>query len=423
MAVFFVDRLFLGHYSSEALSCMQIAGPLTWSLYSVLTAYRVGSIATVSRAAGADDHEALREQTAASLLLALGAGLLSLILLPLLPQILALYTAPPAAISGAYGYLSVCIAALPAFCFGVTGTAVMSARGDTRTPFLVGIVKNLINIVLDLVLIFGLAGFPELGLRGAAIATAASWVFEGCVLTVLLCYGSQRIFNGLGGLRRLAFVRIFGAVRRILVVSAPALAERLVFQSGFLIFAALITKLGKEAMAANQAAISVEALSFTSSDAIGLAGAAVVGQRLGAGRPEEARQAAYAALRFALVLLSAAALFYGLAAGWLASLFVSEPGIAGLATTVLIICAFEQPGLAVSDVLSQALRGAGDTRSPLIVALLSVWSVRVFGTWFVTGPLGYGLPAVWWVTTFDWTLRAGIFWWIFERGRWASLRV
>lgn len=426
VAVFFIDRMLLGQYSSDAIAAMQIAGPLNWTLYSLLTCYMVGSVATVARATGAEDKEGVQLYTAVSIRLALIIGVLAMALVFLLPLFLSFYeseTLAQSALDGSYDYLSVVLLAYPLFSLGVTASSIMAATGDTRTPFFVGIITNSVNIVLNYGLIFGHFGLPEWGIYGAAVATACSWGCEAVILGTLIIYGKKAILGRLSMLWFFSRAQQKDALARIFKISVPTFGERMVFHIGFLIFAYLITTISTEAMAANQAVISIESLSFTTSTACGVAAAAIVGQQLGAKNPEAAEVGAIEAMKLALVLLSGAALLYLFAAAPIVSLFTDDPEILRLGVTVLMICALEQPGLAIADVISQSLRGAGDTRSPLLVTLCSTWFIRVSLTWLVVSVFEWGLIGVWYVTAIDWTLRAALLFWIFKRGRWKALKI
>lgn len=426
VAVFFIDRMLLGQYSSDAIAAMQIAGPLNWTLYSLLTCYMVGSVATVARATGAKDQEAVQLYTAVSIRLALVIGILAMALIFLLPLFLSFYESEnlaQSALDGSYDYLSVVLLAYPLFSLGVTSSSIMAATGDTRTPFFVGIITNSVNIVLNYGLIFGHFGLPEWGIYGAAVATACSWACEAVILGTLVVYGKKAILGRLSMLWFFSRVRQKEAIARIFKISIPTFGERVVFHIGFLIFAYLITTISTEAMAANQAVISIESLSFTTSTACGVAAAAIVGQQLGAKNAAAAEVGAFEAMKLALVLLTGAALLYLVAAEPIVSLFTDDPEILRLGVTVLMICALEQPGLAIADVISQSLRGAGDTRSPLLVTLCSTWFIRVSLTWLVVSVFEWGLIGVWYVTAIDWTLRAALLFWIFKRGRWKTLKI
>lgn len=425
VAVFFVDRMLIGQYRAESLAAMQIAGPLTWTLHSILTCFLVGAVALVARATGAKDREGASRAICVTLWLALFAGLVAAALVPFLPAILETYrseTVGDDAIRGAWDYMRAVLPAFPLFCTGLAISSLMGARGNTRTPFLVGIATNLTNVSLNYILIYGRLGAPELGIHGAGLATAASWVVECVILSIVLCRGERRLLDRYSEPFSLAWSEARATLGRMLKIAAPTFSERLVFHAGFLIFAAMITRLGTKAMAANQACIAIESLSFTTSTACGIAAAALVGQRLGARDPQGAVIAAWEAVKLASVFLCSAALIYLLAPELLVSAFSSDPEVIQLGATALLIGVLEQPSLAFADVLSQSLRGAGDTRSPLLVTTLCVWFVRVPGTWLAI-EAGWGLSGVWMVTAVDWAVRGAIIAVIFRSGRWQSIEI
>lgn len=426
MAVFVGDRVMLSNYSPEAIAAMQVSGPMNWTLMACLGIFVVGTVATVARAHGAGRLEDVRAATTVSLGLGFGLGLLATLLLPLIPAIVLLFRSERVsaeALAGAEVYLSTLIASYPIFLLAVAAAHVMSARGDTRTPFLVGLLTNSLNLILNVFLIFGVGGAPELGVQGAAIATAVARVFEGLLLVGLLVAGPRRVFEGLRGVLTARREALATALATILRLSAPSLLERLVYHSGFLAFAALVTRLGTEAMASNQAVLSVESFCFTTTSSCGVAAAAIVGQRLGAERPEEARQGALEALRLALGLMAAAGVIYLAAARPIAGIFHDDPGLVDLSATILMICVLELPGLAVADVIAQALRGAGDTRSPLLVTMVCAWLIRVLGAWIATRVFDFGLVGIWLVTALEWSVKGAILWLIFRRGRWMTVEV
>lgn len=426
MTVFFIDRMLLGRYSADAIASMQIAGPWNWTLYSLLTAFVVGTVATVARATGAKDDDSVQVHAAVSLVMAFGIGLVGATLVVFVPFVLRFYQSEVlsvAALQGAESYLTHVLLAYPLFCIGLTASAIMSARGDTRTPFLVGLITNSVNVAGNYVLIFGAFGAPEWGVKGAAVATAMSWVVECVLLGLCLFYGPRRIYSGLAEFWSKHFGQRHTAAQRILKLSVPTLFERMVFHAGFLLFASFVTRLGTQAMAANQAAISIQSLCFTTSGAVGVAAAAIVGQKLGAQEPEAAVQGVFESMKLVFGILLGVAILYLTMPRFLASMFLKDAATIQLAATVLLICCLEMPGLAVADILAQSLRGAGDTRSPLLVTLGSVWLVRVLGSYLVVFHSDFGLKGIWLVTALDWTVKATVLTWIFRRGRWKTVKI
>jgi Na+-driven multidrug efflux pump len=168
----------------------------------------------------------------------------------------------------------------------------------------------------------------------------------------------------------------------------------------------MIARLGDDVMAANQALISVEAVCFLSGDGFGIAAAALVAQKLGAGRPDEARRCAVVAARYAVVLLTSLGLLF-LATRWaVLPLFSSDARIVGLGASAVPILAIAQPFMAAGIVLAQAVRGGGFTRAVLGVSAVGAFAVRLSCTYLFALSMDLGIRGVWMGSTADWIVRS-----------------
>ncbi len=423
-AVFLADRLMLGAYSAEALASMQITGPVAWSLFSIFTAFSAGTVAVVGRATGASDarraQRVVRGVMAAALVLGLGVGLLGYLLRGPVTDALAGGAATSSQVRAqAQAYLGILLPVAAFDFLSVIATAVMQSSGDTRTPMRVFALAGLVNVFGNWVLVFGHLGAPELGVRGAALGSAAAFVLQGVVLTVLLTTRTSPA--------RLVLGPLDDGVRRelgvVLRVSRATFLEKLVFHAGFLVFVALIGRLGDLAMAANQALIAIESLGFITADGFGVAAGALVAMKLGAGRRPDAARAGWIAMALGAAVLSAVGLLFALFRVPLVGLFSDDPRIVDLGASCLLVAAFAQPLMAVADTLAAALRGAGDTRTPLFTALLSAGLLRNAATYLLAFPLGLGLLGVWIGSTVDWLLRTLVLVVVFARGRWQRIEI
>lgn len=417
--VFLVSRAMVGRYSTTALAAMQICGTITWAAYSIFSASSAGTLAVVARCVGSGDRAGAAAAARASLLFAAGLGVL--VAGPLLVADGALLRllfprADAAVIEQADSYLRVVLPALPLAFVEAVAAAALQGAGDTRTPLLAASAGNVVNVTLSATLIFGRFGLPELGLRGAAVGAAATMSIEGLLLVAALARRSSPL-PLLGG------ADAGEALGRVLRVSLPAFAERVVYQAGYLGFVAIIGLLGAAAMAANQALISVEAICWLSADGFGIAAGALVAQKLGAGRPSEAARAGRTAAWMAMLLLCAFGLVFAAAPRLLMLPFSRDPAIIELGARSLYVAAVAQPFMAIATVLGMGLRGAGATRSVLAVSLLSSLAVRLGATWLFAITLDYGLVGVWMGSTADWVVRTSLLAAIWARGRWRGVVV
>lgn len=416
--VFIVDRAMLGRHGAASLASMQISGPVVWSTFSLLSAFSIGTVALVGRAVGGRDRALATAATRASLGLSIGAGALAAVLgLAALPAIPAVFPSAGADVhAAANAYLVVVMPGMIPLLVSITASAVLAAAGDTRTPFVIGVIGNAINVGINWLLIFGNLGAPELGAQGAAIGSLAAAIVQAVVLVAWLGReGAVAGWRGRGGEA--------DAIRRIVRISIAGFAERIAQHVGYFGYVAVIGALGATAMAANQALISIEAICFMSADGFGIAAAAIVAQRLGARRPGEAVLGAQVATAMAVALLGACGVVFLLAPELLLRAFSDDDAIVRTGLPVMWVAAAAQPFMAVAVVLGESLRGAGDTRSALVVSLVGGLVVRVCATWWLALEMGLGLPGVWLGSTIDWIVRSVLYALIFLRGRWRVTEV
>jgi putative MATE family efflux protein len=421
--VFVVDRIMLGRHGEASLAAMQIAGALEWSIWSVFAAFEVGTIARVGRLVGAGDRRGARQVAWLSLGIALALGVVLALATPLvlaaLPHVVT--RASDGAMSESRGYLGITIASSPLVFLSATAVATLQASGDTRTPLAIGVVANIVHVALNRVLILGAFGVvPAMGARGAGISTAVTFAIQAVLAIAALTDRSRP-----ASLRASSTERAHGEERAsareeaiaLVRVGAPAFVERVVYHVGYLTYALVVTRLGDASMAANQSLISVESICFLSGDGFGVAAAALVAQKLGAGNKAEARSAAWIATRYAVVTLTT----FGLAVLALRDLilpvFSADPAVTAIGRATVPVLAVAQPFMAIGIVLAQALRGAGKTRQALGVSIIGAVIVRVGATYLFALGMGLGLMGVWMGSTTDWLVRAAVLGALFRPSR------
>lgn len=421
--MFFVDTAMIGRLDENALAAMGVAGPVSFTIVAVLASVATGTVATVARAWGARDRAKAGLEAASAVVLAAALGLpLTLFGVLVMPELAGFFPVPdaPGADAAARGFLRFEGAAFLFLSVDLAATGILRGAGSTRVPMLATLVANLVNVLLNWVFIYGNLGAPAMGVPGAGLATAVAMAVQALISFGYLWTARSPVRISLAGLRAVSRE----SLARLLRVSLPAALEPLVMQTGFLAFTKLVTLLGPSALAAHRTALAVESLTFMGGYGFVMAGSALVGQALGERRPDRAARALFECARLAVLAMSSMGLLFFLVPEPFVAIFASGPetaAAAALAAACLRIAAVAQPFMALAMSLAGGLRGAGDTRSPVAVALLGVWLVRVPVAWALAFPMGLGLRGIWITMIVDWAVRALVLGLAVRRGRWKSI--
>jgi multidrug resistance protein, MATE family len=416
--ILFTDRLILGRFSDAALASMQVSGPVLWSVFSLFGAFGIGVLAVIGRAVGEGNREKVARAmgTAIALALVLGSivGLFGYFFTESITGLIVGDDLASSAKEMAHIYMGTVFLSGPLMMLGSVNIVAFQASGDTKTPMWLTGAAGFLNLGLSWVLVFGGFGLPAMGILGAALGTVAAsfWNAFGGLLLMYLKKAAIRP----------AVPRI-ASLSAIMKVAWPAFGEKFLFHFGFLVFAGYVGRLGEEAMTAHQALMAIESLGFIAASAFGIAAGALVAQKLGAKRPEEARMSGYISARLGTSVLCCIGLFFFLFAEPLLGLFTANPAIISVGVECMLIAAVAQPLMALTDVYAGALRGAGDTKTPMLVALVGPLLVRLSACWLFAYQLELGLVGIWLGSTLDWSVRAFSLWLVYRRGKWMYIDV
>lgn len=414
------DMMFVGQLGAEAIAGVGLGGQLTIFLQVLFMGLAVGNTALVARAVGAGDKRAAERVAKQSLTLAVVLALIVGVATFLVADaIVPVMGATENVNKIASGFLR--IVSLFAVVMGLMfiGGGTLRGAGDTFTPMLITGFINVINIGLGYAFIFGNFGFPRLGPLGSAAATTLARTVGAAMMLYALFKRTKILPLSLRG--DWGFHR--DVIARILNIGLPGAAEQVVFQLGFLAFAAMAVSLGTQDYAAQQIAFTINSFSIMPAFAFGVAATTLVGQNLGAKDPARAEQSAYEALKNGTLWMVVMGIAFLIWREPLIRLFTNDPTVWQPAGMCLTFIAFGQPLLAVSVVLASALRGAGDTRATLAVTFAGIWLMRV-GLGYVLGIIwGLGLFGMWIAWFGDFAVRAGLVTLRFRTGKWKTLRV
>lgn len=410
----------LGYGPAIAIASIGVAVTAVWVCLTAFFAVNVGVTALVARATGANDKPLAAKAVGQGILLGLvvGAGMVA-IAAPLASLITGVLGVTGQVASLGATYIRVFSLALPATGAASASTAAMRGAGDARRPLVVMMVVNGANIVGSWTLMNGLPalGIPAIGVIGSACGAAAGWTLGAGLAIFLLTRQHRRAphltWSALRPDRDIA--------RRILRVGLPTAAELVVFQIGVVVFNRLVVGLGATAYAANTTINTVENLGSLPGFGFAVATTALVGQALGAADPELAIRATWAALRPCVCmvgLLGATAL---IVPHLLLGLFVADPSVVSAGDVAMRLSLFTLPASGMAFVLNGALRGAGDTRFPVLVRASGTWGIRVPIALCLIPLLA--LPGARVAMAMDFCTQAGLSYWRFKSGKWRRARV
>lgn len=415
-----VDTFLVGHLGADALAGVGLASILYWVPISGMMAIGIGATAVVARNVGAGNPQRSEVTLRSAQMLALIWGLaMAAVYFVAAAPMLRVMGAEPAALSQGVDYMQAAALGIPFYSVLFASNACLQGAGDTRTPMLIMLVVNLINGVLSWVLINGVGPFPEYGVQGAGLGYVGAAI-AGVVLAAYSVLRRHSVVHlSLSKVTSIESVE----TRRILKVGLPTGVEQLQFMASFLLYTRIIATLGTTALAAHQVALRIEGLTFQPGFALGVAATTLVGQALGAKRPDLAEKAAVAAGRIAFVFMTAVGVTLMIFGGPITRLFIDDDEVVDIGRKLLLIFGIALPALSISMSLGGALRGAGDTRAVLGIMTIGVWGVRLVPAYFLAVVVGLGVPGAWLAAVMDINVRAILMFLRFRQGRWKRIDV
>lgn len=402
LSVSMVDTYLVGHLGAVATGAGGLANQFVTFANMLFGAAGIASVAVVARSIGARDEPAANRCLGQAVSLALIAGVVvALLCQALAPAIMhAMGTGGEVGASGAR-YLRIVSLGFPFAALMLVSNASMRGAGNTVTPMIISLIYSIVNIAVAWVLVKGAGPVASLGLAGSAVGQVIGYSAGGLVGAGVLLVGRRPLRL----MPRLIVPNPY-ELRRLMRVAAPAVAEEVLMRLGHLTFIRFVVGLGTTALAAHILVVNAQSLPYMPGAAFGYASASLVGQSLGAGTPERARQAGYHAAAMSGVVMGLFGLIFALFPAWVIGLFTGDPEVIRAATGALRISALMQIPMALLTVFSQSLRGAGDTRFPMLINGLGLWLFRV-PAGFIAGVLLRGqMTHMWGVVVFDMTVRA-----------------
>ena len=386
-----VDTWLVSSLGAIALAGVGTAIQFMFFIISALSAISVGSAVLVAQSVGARDLVRAGNLAKQSLVWSLIISVpLSLIGLFNAHTLVGVFGMEPAVNAIGAAYLQVTMGTVVVLVMLIIGGGVLRGAGDSRTPMLVTALANVINVGLAYVLIYGKLGFPEMGAVGSAWATFIARLIALALLLYALWQGRNNVTIRGGASWR----PNWQVARQLLKIGVPAAVEQMLMSSAFLVMTMVISHLGTVALAAQRVAMNAMSLSFLPGFGFSIAATALVGQSVGARRPEEGQAAARIATRWAMIWMGCLGVIFLIFAPQIMGFFSDDPAVIEIGAAGLRVVALTQPFWALGFVNAGALRGTGNTQFPLRVNAVGIWTAVGLGAFFVNF-VSPTLAAVW----------------------------
>ena len=363
----------VGGLGPDAIAAAVTGQRVTFILQAVLTGVLAGSTALIARNWGANNKEEAGIFFSRTIQLVIFLALISAILIWKFAEPLVIFFGLKGdALVLSTQYLKSIAPFYLAYGCGLGLITALRAIGDVKTPLVIGVIMNLFAVFFMLVLVNGWLGFPEYGVVGAALGNGVSFVIGAALLIVFWLSNQLKV----------KYSSIFHfdiqRVKAIFEVGLPAALEQVIFQIGITAFLILVAFYGTEAYAAY--GIGVQILSFSVGMGFGfsIAGATLVGQHLGAKDEEQAKRAGWGAMRLSILSMTFFGILIVIFAEPLARYMIDNDEVVRLTVIFIWLLGSMQPLMAIEFSLGGALRGAGDTKTPLVITLTCLLFIRVF---------------------------------------------
>ena len=414
-----VDVFWVGRLGADAVATVGLTESLLSLVFAIGLGLSLSTTAMVARRIGEKDPEGAAVAGVQAIILGLATSLL--LGLPCVfyaPDLLRLMGASPQVVATGSGYARIALGGSGAIMMLFLNNAIFRGAGDAAIAMRLLWVSNIINLVLDPCLIFGLGPFPKLGVTGAALATFTGRSIGVAYQFYRLLRGSERIRI----LRRQLHVN-FSVLFRLLRVSLTGILQFAIAHTSWIGLVRIVSIFGSAALAGYTIAIRIVIFIILPSWGLSNAAATLVGQNLGAKQPERAESSVWRTGLYNMIFLGVVGVIFVIFATPIVRLFTSDPEVIPLAASCLRIVSYGNIGYAYGMVMLQAFNGAGDTVTPTIVNLFGFWLFEIPLAYFLAIPAGMQARGAYFSIVAAEALIAGVSILLFKRGYWKRQKI
>ncbi len=414
-----VDVFFVSRVGVDAVTTVGLTESVVTIVYSLAWGISMAATAMVARRIGEEKPEEAAMAAVQAILLALALGVvLGIAGFIFAGDILRLMGAKASVIETGIQYTRIAFASNIIILMLFLLNGIFRGAGDAAIAMYSLWIANAVNIVLDPLLIFGIGPFPEMGVTGAATATAIGRS-TGIAFQLFILFNGRSIVP-----IALRHLRIhWKIIKRLANVSATGAGQFIIASASWIFLMRIISMSGSEAVAGYTIAIRIIVFTILPSWGLANAAATLVGQNLGAGHPERAEASVWTAAWYNTAFLLAVSVVFFVFAPWLIRLFNDVPEVVQAGVLSLRIICTGYVFFAFGMVITQAFNGAGDTRTPTFLNLLCFWAVEIPVGYLLAVTLGLGLAGVCWAVAGSETLLALLSIFLFKRGKWKDVKI
>lgn len=412
-----VDLFFVGRLGHVEVASLSIAGTVMAIMMMLVQGIAIGTIALISHFTGEKNYEMSDNVLGQTFILGIiGAGIMLIVSFFFVEPLLRLFGATGDVLVYAAQYLRISFAfSIVIFLFVGTNHS-LRGSGDARTPLYALIIANILNIFLDPMLIMGYGPFPAMGVAGSALATVLTRGIGVLFLFSHLLFGHSTIHLKLKNLKPQPSL-----MGRIISIGAFASLQVFIREVSFLFLMRLVTSFGDVTLAAYGIGSRIRSFIMVPGFGFASAAAVLVGQNLGAENPDRAKKSAWRAVAYYECVAIPIAILFLIFAPTIVGIFNDHPEVITIGSSFLRYLAITFPFLAFSLVFSQAMNGAGDTKTPTIINAIGQLGFRIPFAYLIALTAGLGYTGIWLgINASDITQGIGMIF-VFRSGHWQEV--
>ena len=414
-----VDVYFVSRIGTDAVATVGLTETVVTIVYALAIGISMGATAMVSRRIGEKNPESASVAAFQAILLSTIVSIcISIVGIFYAEDILRLMGGSESLIASGASYTRILLGFNIVITFLFLLNGIFRGAGDANIAMWALSIANLFNIILDPLLIFGIGPFPELGLKGAAIATTIGRSIGVAFQLYILLSGSSKIKLAIRHLKVSLQILV-----RLTKISINGAWQYMISSVNWIVMMRIIADFGSEAVAGYTIAIRLIIFTILPSWGLSNAAATLVGQNLGAREPERAEKSVWRAGFYNTLFLLGVSIIFIAFARPLIGLFSDIPAVIEAGVLALRIICVGYVFFSYGMVVSQSFNGAGDTFTPMVVNIICFWFIQIPLGFFLAKNMGWGLSGVCWAIVISEIFLATIVIILFRRGKWKEVAI